>query len=227
MSQIIELSGLRGQVRKTSVSTYSDADEKIPTINDRGELLFACGLPERSELVRLGFSWGAQIPTASAFTFVATWPTTRAELVLCNIGVAGTKTLIIDRVWMTNITSQAAAQPFSMLGQLAPTVLAIAAATDNTAVLRQNLAGRRKTYDGQGALALANTAFALTNQWFTLANAAVSPMTTNLGNSIEANVFGKYLVPPGAAFCIAGLAGTAAGTAICGVEWHEVQLPIY
>lgn len=223
----IDLTSLKGRVRATAVSELAVNTEDVPAMNPRSELIASIGLPERTELTRLGFSWGAQIPTASAFTFVAAWPTTRAELVLCNIGAAGTKTLIIDRVWMTNITSQAAAQPFSILAQLAPTVLGIAAATDNTAVLRQNLGGRRKTYDGQGALALANTAFALTNQWFTLGNAAVSPMTTNLGHSLEANVYGKYLVPPGAAFCVAGLAGTAAGTAICGIEWHEVQLPVY
>lgn len=223
----IELTSLKGRVRETAVTVLGVDTEEVPAMNPRRELLTSQGLPERSELVRLGFSWGAQIPTGSAFTFVNAWPTTRAELVLCNAGTAGTKTLIIDRVWMTNITSQGAAQPFSMLGQLAPTVLAVAAAADNTAVLRQNLAGRRKVYDGQGTLALANTAFALTNQWFTLGNAAVSPMTTNLGNSVEVNVYGKYLVPPGAAFCVAGLAGTAAGTAICGIEWHEVQLPVY
>ena len=222
----VDLYGIMARVRKIAVPSYSDGDEKIPAMNDRGEILVSEGLPERAELVRQGNSWGAQIPTGSAFTFVNAWPTTRAELVLCNAESAGGKTYIIDRVWMTNITSQAAAQPFSILAQLAPVALAIAAATDNTAVLRQSLTGRVKTYSGRAALALANTAFALTNQWFTIGNAAVSPMTTNLGHSAEALVYGKYLVPPGAAFCIAGLAGTAAGTAICGVEWHECQLAV-
>jgi len=220
----IDLTGLLARVRKLSPLAYSEGDEKIPAMNSRGELLISHGLPERAELVRLGQSWGAQIPTGSAFTFVNAWPTTRAELVLYNAEPAGGKTFIIDRVWMSNITSQAAAQPFCILGQLAPTALGIAAATDNAAVLRQSLSGFRKAYGGNARLALANTAFALTNQWFGLANAAVSPMTTNLGHMVEAVVYGKYLVPPGAAFCIAGLAGTAAGTAIAGVEWHEAQL---
>lgn len=220
----VDLLSSRGLTRKSSVPDYADLYEATPGMNSRGEWLMSQGLPERTELVRLGYSWGAQIPTGSAFTFVNAWPTTRAELVLCNGELAGGKTYIIDRCWMANITSQAAAQPYSLLGQLAPSSLAIAAATDNAAVLRQSLSGKLKVYNGNAKLALANTAFALTNLWFALGNGPISPMTTNLGASMEVNVFGKYLVPPGAAFCLAGLAGTAAGTAICGIEWHEVQL---
>jgi hypothetical protein len=220
-STVIDTTALRGRVRHGSAPYYSEGDERAPQINPRGELLLAQGLPERSELVRLGRSWGAQIPTASAFTFVNAWPTTRAELVLWNGEAADGAWYIIDRVWQANITSQAAAQPFSLLAQIAPAALSIAAPTDNAAVLRQSLCGKVKTYSGLGRLMLANTAFALAN----LGNAAVSPMTTNLGNSHEALVYGKYLVPPGAAFCLAGLAGTAAGTAIIGVEWHEYKVP--
>jgi hypothetical protein len=214
---------IAGRVRGIFAGTYPEnrEDEQIH-LNPRGDQIVALGLPERSELVRLGASWGAQIPTASAFTFVAAWPTTRAELVLCNAEDKGGKTYAIDRVWLTNITSQAAAQPFSLLGQLVPAALAVAAAADNAGILRQSLSGKLVNYAGRATLALANTAFAVANKWFPLGNAAISPMTTNLGASIEAHVYGKYLVPPGAAFCLAGLAGTAAGTAIAGVEWHEI-----
>ena len=212
--------------RRLVVPFYSEAQPDIvPTTNHRGDLIVAQALPERSELVRLGNSWGAQIPTGSAFTFVNAWPTTRAELVLSNAEATGGLPYIIDRVWMTNITSQAAAQPFTMLGQLNPAVNAIAAGTNNAAILRQSLSGKIATYNGNARLLVANTAFALTNQWFSMGTAAVSPMTTNLGNTAEAFVFGRYIVPPGAQFCVAGLAGTAAGTAICGIEWHEVLLP--
>lgn len=221
---LIDMTALRGRVRGTSRPNYSEGDERLPEINPGGEPLVSQSLPERSELVRLGQSWGAQIPTGSAFTFVAAWPTTRAELVLWNGEPAGGKTYLIDRVWMANITSQGAAQPYSLLGQVAPAALSIAAPTDNAAVLRESLSGKVKNYSGNGRLMLANTAFALTNLWFTLGQGNVFPMTTNLGGSCEAFVFGRYLVPPGAAFCLAGLAGTAAGTAICGIEWHEAQL---
>ncbi len=214
------------QTRTNTVRDLVSGQEAIPSMNHRGEQIITQGLPERSELTRLGASWGAQIPTGSAFTFVAAWPTTRAELVLSNAEAIGGKTYIIDRVWMVNITSQAAAQHFSILAQLNPAANQIAAGTDNTAILRHSLSGKAATYQGNARLLVANTAFALTNKWFTLATSVASAMTTNLGGCVEANVYGRYLVPPGAQFCVAGLAGTAAGTAICGIEWHEVQLTV-
>lgn len=221
------LNTMLGLVRRLTVPYYPDQDNtKSPATNPRGELIVSQGLPERAEVVRQGNSWGCAIPTGSAFTFVAAWPTTRAELVLSNGEAAGGKSYIIDRVWMTNITSQAAAQPFTMLGQLNPASNAIATGTDNAAVLRYSLTGLNTAYGGNAKRLVANTAFALTNLWFSLGVAAVSPMTTNLGNTAEAFCYGRYIVPPGAQFCVAGLAGTAAGTAICGIEWHEVQLPM-
>ncbi len=219
-----DLTALQGRARYQVPRSLADGQEAVPEMNARGEWIVSQGLPERSEVVRLGCSWGAQVPTASAFTFVAAWPTTRAELVLSNAEAATGKTYIIDRIWMTNITSQAAAQHFSILAQINPAVNAIAAGTDNANVLRQSLSGQKKVYNGNGRLLIANTAFALTNQWMSIGTSAVSPMTTNLGATAEAFVYGRYLVPPGAQFCVAGLAGTAAGTAICGIEWHEVQL---
>lgn len=216
---------IAGRVRGFFAGNYPEnrEDEQIH-LNNRGDQVVAQGLPERSELVRMGASWGAQIPTASAFTFVAAWPTTRAELVLCNAEDKGGKTYIIDRVWMTNITSMAAAQPASMLGQVVPSALNITAAADNALVLRQSLSGKVTNYAGRATLALANTAFAIANRWTILGSGILAPMTTNLGASVEANVYGRYLIPPGAAFCVAGLAGTAAGTALIGVEWHEALL---
>lgn len=222
-SFLTQKSRVRGQA---SVPAYADLAEEMVGMNQRGEALVCPAVPERMELVRLGAGFSAQIPTASAFTFVAAWPTTRAELVLWNGESTGGKCYVIDRCWLTNITSQAAAQPYSLLAQVAPASLAIAAPTDNANVLRQNLLAKSTAFNSNARLMLANTAFALTNHWFTLGNGPISPMTTNLGASMEANVYGRYLIPPGGAFCLAGLAGTAAGTAICGIEWYEVLLTL-
>lgn len=214
--------------RITTVQNYSEtgAPGQLGAVNNRGDMLIAQALPPRGETVRMGNSYGAQIPTGSAFTFVNAWPTTRAELVLYNGEAAAGKWYLINRIWMANITSQAAAQPFSILGQIVPNTPALVAPTDNAAILMQCLSGNRVV--GRAAslakLALANTAFTVTNQWFILGSAAVSPMTTNLGNSVEVHVDGGIQVPPGGVFGIAGLAGTAAGTAIAGIEWDEVIL---
>lgn len=211
-------------VRNKIVPQYGEGQTVTEGANPRGEQLFAQALPERAELTRQGFSFGAAIPTGSAFTFVAAWPTTRAELVLWNGETAGGKTYIIDRVWLTNITSMAAAQPMSLLGQVVPASLGVAAPTDNAAVLRHNKLGNSAAIPSLARLMVANTAFAVANQWFGLCSVTPSP-TTNLGCTIEKELLGRILVPPGGAFCLAGIAGTAAGTAIAGVEWHEAVLP--
>jgi hypothetical protein len=50
----------------------------------------------------------------------------------------------------------------------------------------------------------------------------VGAVTTGLG--VEANVFGRIIVPPGAYFNLMNIGGQAIGTAIAGLDWHEVQL---
>jgi hypothetical protein len=220
---VMDLYSLKGRTRQFVLSNFGEQVEDVPAMNPSGEWLMSQDVPERTSIVRQGKSWGAQIPTASAFTFVAAWPTTRAELVLSNGEPTNGQglTYVIDRVWMALISSAAAAQPFVILGQLNPSLNAIATAANNTAVLVQSLSGIQNGYQGNAKLAIANTAFALTNHWFILGSSAQAPMTTNLSTAVEADCKGRYLVPPGAAFCLAGLSDTAAGTAIIGVEWHE------
>jgi hypothetical protein len=223
------LAKLTGSVRGQSVPNLAEGEPGQPIgINPRGDVCVAQGLPPKSELVRMGKTWTCTIATGSAFTFVATWPTTRAELVLYNGNPIGGPSLVMDSAFLTNITSQAAAQPYSLLGQLAQGAgasPAVASPTNDTAQLIYSRSGKFN-YTGGVLRAVANTAFALANRWEILGNSAISPMTTNLGASIYVDLFGGFIVPPGAVMCFAGLAGTAAGTAILGATWHEVQLTL-
>jgi hypothetical protein len=192
--------------------------------NNRGDLIVAQALPQRSELVRLGGTWVARIATASAFTYVAAWPTTRAELVLYNGEAAGGKSYIIQSAWMYGITSMAAAQPATLIGQLVP--VAGTVPTDDTAQLISSRSGKM-AYNGRAKRAVANTsAGQAANLWEVLATSLAPSMTTNLGAAIYADLMGAYIVPPGGVFALAGIAGTAAGTAIIGVCWSEVQLAL-
>lgn len=217
----------RRRVRKAAtVPAYSDGDERLAGMTPRGESLVAQAMPERAELSRLGAGFGAAIPTASAFTFVATPPTTRSELVLYNGEPAGGKTYVVERAWLANVTSQGAAQHYSLQAQIAPASRGVAAPADDATVLRRNLSGRSTDVGSNARLALADATFAVADQWFALGRGVSSPMTTNLGGCLEAPVCGRYLIPPGAAFLLAGIAGTAAGSAICGLEWCEVAMQL-
>jgi hypothetical protein len=66
---------------------------------------------------------------------------------------------------------------------------------------------------------------AAANRWFIVGTTEVTAATT-VGAAVTAACDGRYLVAPGCTFNLAVVAGTAAGTCIWGVEWHEVQLPL-
>ena len=215
---------LNGNVRKTARPHLPEGSYYAPNITNGAEFIVTQGLPPKAELVRLGLGWTARIATASAFTYVAAWPTTRGEIVLYNGEAALGKSYIIDSAWMYNITSMAAAQHQTLIGQLVPVVAT--APTDDTAQLINSLSGK-SGYSGRARRAVANTAAGqTTNLWDVLATSQASAMTTNLGAALYAELWGKYIVPPGGVFALAGIAGTAAGTATIGVTWFEVQLDL-
>lgn len=216
-----------GRVRGGSSFIGLAGSDMEMSINARGEQITSQGLPERSELVRLGRSYSAQIAAANAFTYVAGFPTTRAELLVYNTGVGG-YSLVIDRVWMYGITSMGAAQPITLVGQVCTAGLVAAPTDGTTTVVQTSLSGKPAALArvGVATFALANTAFCLANHWAVLGTSLVPSPTTNLGAAVESNVYGRYVIPPTAAFGLAGIAGTAAGTAIIGVEYHEALLDL-
>lgn len=197
---------------------------QVITLNGRGDQRVAQSLPPKAELARMGVGWDVAIATGSAFTYVAAWPTTRAELVLFNNESAGGKSYIIDSVWLYNVTSMGAAQPITIIAQNVPVVAT--KPTDDTAQLISSMSGK-PSYTGAARRAVANTAAGqTTNLWRVLATSLVPSPTTNLGAAVYAEVFGKYIVPPQGVFAVNAVAGTAVGTAIMGISWYEVQLTL-
>lgn len=208
---------LKALVRKFVPSCFGDGEFK-PAINARGDLCVAQSLPPKAELVRLGNTYTCAIATGSAFTYVAAWPTTRAELVLYNGESASGKTYVIDSAWMTSISSTAAAASLSLLAQYAP---AIAAPTDDTAQLITSRSGKT-AYPGSAKRAVAVTTMTA-NKWELVGHTPAGP-SASIATSVYADLYGGWLLKPGATLGLAGVAGTAAGTAVLGVCWHEVQL---
>jgi hypothetical protein len=213
-------------ITRATAETYNlgQGAEIQMNYNNRGDQLVALGLPQRAELARLGQMWTCRMATGSAFTYVAAWPTTRGELVLYNGEASGGKSLVIEKAWMYGITSMAAAQPITLIGQLVPVVGTVP--TNDTAQLITSHNGKTSSYAGRARVAVANTAAGqTTNLWDVLASTN-APMTTNLGLAVIADLWGQYIIPPGGVFALAGIAGTAAGTATIGVTWAEVQLAL-
>lgn len=209
---------LYGLVRGTAREDYASGSQRA-AINNGGDQLVAQGLPPLTELVRLGHCWSIRTPLANAFQPVAAWPTTLANIVLHN-GHA-TRSLVILSVWASAQTSIAAATSFSLLAQISNA--GVAAPTDNTAVLVTSRSG--KTYAGSSKKAIANTAFAIADKWTVIGESPGHPSTA-IGAGVFADVFGGWIVPPGACFCVNLVASTAGGTMVQGVDWAEVELDL-
>lgn len=217
---------LLGLVRRGIIPDYSEGEPGNPlALNNRGEGLFNQVLPERAELVRLGNSWGAQIPAASAWTALITIPTTLSNLALQNGESAGGKSYIIDRFWVKNVTTTAAANYVTPLAQVVPPGQATLVA-DNAAVLRYSLNGRSVNYAGKAQIVMASTATGcLLDKWMHFLSSP-QPTSTSIAACTEVLCYGRYIVPPQGSFNINAQEAVSGGTLIAGVEWHEVQLPL-
>lgn len=207
------------------VSDNGTGDEQQAVFNSRGDLVNAQSLPERSELVRLGGSWGSQLTAAAAWTALITIPTTLANMSLQNGETVGTgKSYIIDRVWVKSVTSLAAANYLTILCQIVPPGTALVA--DSASKTTYSLSAKALTYDGEARIAVASTATGcLTDRWNHLASVSL-PTSTTIAAVVESNVYGRYIIPPGGNFSINAQEAVSGGTLICGVEWHEVKLAL-
>jgi hypothetical protein len=218
------------QITRGGVPLYNSPTgvEVTAQCNNQGDRLVAQALPERAEIVRMGRSYAAQIAAANAFTYVAALPSTRAEIVMYNNAPLGGVSLVIDRVWLYGVTTMAASQPVAMLGQVGTIAIAAAPTDGTTTIVQTSLSGKLVglTRAGVALFALANTAFMVANHWTVLGTGVTPSPTTNLGVSIEANCYGRYIIPPQATFGLNAVAGTAAGTAVMGLEYHEVQITL-
>ena len=213
-----------GNVRGTSRPNYPEGVYNKVQENSGGDLLVAQALPPKTELTRMGNTWCAHIAAASAFTLVAALPTTRAELMLYNGEPAGGKSYVIDSVWLTTIVTTTALTPVTLLVQLVPAATMTAPTNDLTGILFSSRSGKA-AYGGYAKRALA-TATCVANMWQSVGS-GTGAATASIATGCFADVFGGFVVPPGAGFGINAICGTTVGASgIMGLTWSEVQLQL-
>lgn len=192
--------------------------------NGLGDLRTAQHLPERAELVRMGGSYGCQLKEGNAFTILITIPSTLATLSLQNGEAAGGKSYIIDRVWFKTVTTTAAANYLTQLCQVVVPGTTLVADSANKTLT--SLSGRSTT-NTKSQVAIASTATGcLADKWATIGNTINAATTTGIAISGEALVYGRYIIPPGGNFSVSLQEAVSGGTAIQGIDWHEVQLTL-
>lgn len=240
----ITISGSTGAAGETDMATQETArGGSQPTtliadglpgnvrMNGRGEALIAAAQTERSEIVRIGSSWHYSIPTGSAFTTVAAWPTTRSELNLTNMNAAGGQCIVIDEVWAATTVTETAASALTILCQVSPvSLVASAAVVDNSAVLARCLNGKAGALNRAPGVAatIASTAYGIASQWHVVNQNTTTPLgAVSVGQSSVAKINGLYIIPPTATFAVNVVVGTAVATScIMGIVFHLMQLDL-
>jgi hypothetical protein len=185
-------------------------------MNCRGDAIVSQGLPERTELVRMGNSY---ISVGAAVAPVAAMPTTAAHFSLYNGENDDGLVYVVDFIGGFLAVSAGAAINIGLGVQLN-----LGKQTNPAgAVAIKSLSGRAN-YRGKG-----NTKNSVTvvndSAWHTAGPQLVCANTANLMLSVEYPVYGRYIVPPGGIFSLAGLCN-AAGSATMQhwIIWHEVRL---
>jgi hypothetical protein len=193
----------------------------LPDINPRGDLLIGQSLPERTEIVRMGGSWVVQDTTAVAT--VTAVPTTTAQNTFWNGEPDSGRTYVIDRAWCLIGVTAAAATGESLLGMVnkgpvaAPTAVSLTVSTLNG----RNYAGK---------MVVARSATVTDDKWWVLPspdNAAIITATgQDVGKTIHAELNGLIQLPPRHQFSLAVMGTNTTATSKCGIQWHEIQMPV-
>lgn len=209
------------RVRGLASENYSEAREDVQgVVDNRGDLIVTQGLPELTDLVRLGNSWQILSAVTAALTAV---PSTTAGHSLWNGEPATGKSYAIDSFGcvevITDSTQQNSAALFAMMS-----VGAITAPTD-AALTKASLSGR--TAGQTKARTVAGATVLATDVW--TPHGPSAPGATAFAGGVwrvhECPVRGLYLVQPGGQFNVA-VAKTAATASQIRyfIRWHEVQL---
>lgn len=212
---------IAGRVRGLFAGNYPEnrEDEQFH-VNSRGDQLIAQGLPELTEIVRLGESW--QVSNSAGFAPGTSLPTTSAALTLWNGESAGGKSYVMDSISLTEIVVDATQSNMStvvvMVGK--PPV---AAPTDAALAIR-SLSGR--TYGGR-ARTVVLTSTVVNDGWFPCGTSApaAAAVAGSAWKQMDWPLRGMYIIPPGGSFNAHALkvAATAAQCLLT-FRWHEVQL---
>lgn len=194
--------------------TFSQA---LQAGNELGEQIVAFGLPPYTEMVRKGQAWATMSTSAVAALVVR--PSTTAAFEIFNGYPAGSKSLIIDRLFYFNLVTTAANEGWS--GWAAVTA-AKAAVSSGSFVVR---GASGKSYGGPVIAAAGTTV--LDSGWFPWTNQQVSggAGVTPYGCAI-AEVAGRLIIPPQCSLCLHVVASLVGQTFTQGASWYEEQITV-
>ena len=209
-----------------NVGAYPEDDEhKQLHVNGRGDAIVTLGLPERTELVRLGGSW--QVTIATGLAALTALPTTTGGLSLYNGEPANGKVYAIESFGSAEeVIDATQADTTAIFAMMNAGV--VAAPTTGTALSASTFKSMSGVPNYAGTALAASGATVVNNTWFPHGQVAVlaSAVAGAIWKVNEVYVNGLYMVRPGGQFQICAVkAAAAAAQQFYYIRWHEVQLP--
>lgn len=204
---------IRGQAR------VGEAQKNVE-LNEFDEQLVAQGLPQYTEMTRLGQGWSTMSTTAVAGLVVR--PGTTAAFEIYNANGPGGVSLIIDRLFYFNLVSTNVIEGFSGWAQVSTPNRVAAAPTDGSFAVR----GHSGSAYGGAVIAAASTTV-VDSGWFPWTEAyqkgagGVVPF-----GAVTAEVAGRLIVPPGASLGLHVVSSLTGQTFTQGASWYERVLTI-
>ncbi len=198
----------------------------VATYNSQLQGIIAQGNPPYTEITRQGVGWTCSIATPIAP--LAAVPTTTAGLELFNNSfVSGNPmTMIVDSLCAFQIVSTNAVRAYGIwamvsTAKLVPTLGALSVFSLSGRAFYTTTAQSR-VVSGLGTTVIANgwRPWGPVATWGA-ANGGVVP-----GESLEAPVNGRLIVPPGASLCIHVTGSLATGTFTFGANWYEEPMTV-
>jgi hypothetical protein len=183
--------------------------------NELAEQLTTIGLPPYTESARKGGGYGTMSTTAVAGLVVR--PSTVAAFEIFNGYAAGSKSLVIDRLFWFNLVSTNVIEGFS--GWACVT-------GPKAAVSSGSFAVRGNTGKAYGGPVIAAAGTTITDSgWFPWGTAiskgagGVVPF-----GAITVNVEGRLIVPPQCSLCLHVVSSLVGDTFTQGAQWYEEQI---
>lgn len=216
---------IAGRIRGLFAGNYPEnrEDEQLH-LNPRGDQIIAQGLPELTELVRLGGSW--QLNSTTGQAALTALPTTTAGLTLTNNEPATGKCYAIDSFGSAEEVIDATQTDVTGLFAMINKRTSAVPSAGNAETTFISLMGR-PNYDG--AATCKRGATVVNDGWTPHGTPGAQMAAAAAGANWKVNeaaVRGLYLVPPGGSFSVQAVKAAAAAAAqqFFFVRWHEVQL---
>ena len=211
---------MAGRVRGLFAGNYPEnrEDEQIH-VNPRGDLMVSLGLPELTDVVRLGESW--QVSNATGVAPLTALPTTTMGFALWNGEPADGKSYIIDSVAVYDNAVDATQSNMTTLFVM-NNKTPVSAPSDAALSIR-SLSGR--TYGGRARTV--TTGGCTNDGWFPCGTSAPAAAAAagSAWKCLDVPLRGMYIVPPGGQFNLHSAKAAATATQqIWTIRWHEVKL---